>query len=164
MSAQRVRHVEARIQRAVAALVRSPSVDARYMRALRGALRGWPMGTPGKMPAETRARYAAGLEPHEIDEMEEVVCRWLPLLASGRIPRRLLVDGDGTMAVHWVRVPSDAARIVFMRALGRSLRQIAGGRERPAYGCGGNSPAQISRVHRACLRWLAERVMLTTTN
>lgn len=154
---QQIRVVEARIQSAIACLMRTPTFDQRYVAALRGALRGWP-DQPQKIPKRIRDRFGAGLSPREISDMEEVICRWLPLLASGRLPRKLLVDGDGTLAVHWVRVPNDAARIVFMRGLGKSLRQIASGRDKLSYGTGGNSPAQISKAHRACLRWLAERV------
>lgn len=103
----------------------------------------------------------------EIQEADEVLA-WMPLLSYDAIrsytiannrPGSLYVAGDDRMAGSFVSVPNDAATIVVKRSLGRSCNQIMGSRSKLSYGKGGNSRTQITRVYRACLRYLAERVM-----
>lgn len=94
----------------------------------------------------------------EIQAADEVLA-WMPLLAATALPGRLFVEGDRRLSRDWVIIPKDAATIVVKRALGRSCNQILGSRSKLSYGKGGNSRTEITRVYRACLRYLAERVM-----
>lgn len=175
---QQIRDVETRIQSAIACLKRLPAPDRRYVRALRGAVTAWPdipgprrgsadwwdrYGTEGETAAlddgVRRTQNLSTLSPGEIAAMDDVIFNWLPMLANGKMPKRLPVpSGDDRLSTGWVVVPDDAAKIVFLRALGKSMRQIMGGRSKLSYGRGGNSRTQIGRVHQACMGWLAGRV------